>query len=243
MINILKAKGTKKQKIVLPRHRIFTEKNISFARSAGEKRNYVSLTFDDGPNRRYTPKILDILKEFDIKATFFIVGKNAKKNPFILRRILDEGHDIGNHTYSHPVSPVIKSGLIEKEIKITEKIIKNIAGCKPYLFRPTWGPWDMNSRKMLETTERLGYLPVRWSISSMDWLGIKKVIKYKVLCRRIRHGDIFLFHDGIERSPVSKRESTVESLPKILHTLKSRSIFPLRLSRLLQVLEFPLFSF
>lgn len=203
----------------------------------------VSLTFDDGPDGRYTPKILDILRKFEAKACFFLVGKKVEKNPDIVMRIFDEGHDIGNHTYSHPVSPIFRYGIIEREIERTDKLIERITRQRPYLFRPTWSPSNINSKKMLNTAKRLDYLSVRWSVSSMDWLGIKKLIKYKVLNRNMSHGDILLLHDGAEKTPLSKREATVELLPDILRTIKRKRLFPLKLSELLQVQDRPLTYF
>ena len=180
------------------------------------KKKEIALTFDDGPNPRYTPKVLDILKEYSTKATFFVVGRRARQNPDIVRRIFREGHDIGNHTYSHPVSPVIKHRTIEKEIKLTGNIIRKIVGKRPRLFRPTWGQWDVNSDKMTRMSVRAGYIPVRWSTSSIDWLGSKKVVESRILNNGMRSREILLFHDGAESTLFKNRTATVEVLPKLL---------------------------
>ena len=199
-----------------------------------QSKSYVSLTFDDGPDRKYTPKILDILKGFKVKASFFLVGKRAEKYPDIVRRILEEGHDIGNHTYSHPISPIFKHRIIEREIKVTDKIIEGITGYRPRFFRPTWSRWHINYKKMLNTAKGLDYLSVSWSISSIDWLGTEKLIKHRVLNRDINHGDIILFHDGAEKALFPKREATVRVLPEILRTLHKRNILTFKLSELLE---------
>lgn len=196
----------------------------------------VSLTFDDGPDRKYTPGILNILRKFKIKASFFLVGKKAEKNPDIVQRIFQEGHDIGNHTYSHPLSPMLfKYRIIEKEIRVTEKIIMSITGQKPRLFRPTWSLWNPNYDKIINLTKSLGYISVGWSISSLDWLGVRKIIKYQILDRDINHGDIILLHDGAEKSPISKRDATVNLLPEILYKVKKEYISLLKLSELFQI--------
>lgn len=195
----------------------------------------ISLTFDDGPDRQYTPKILDLLKRFEVKATFFLVGKKVRKNPDIVMRIFKDGHDIGNHTYNHPISPVFKHRVMEREIKLAGDAIKRITGERPFLFRPTWSPWDINAKKMLNMAGNLGYFPVRWSISSMDWLGIRKVVKYKILARDIREAEILLLHDGAEKSPFLERKTTVELLPEILFALKSKNFLPVKLTELLQI--------
>lgn len=198
-----------------------------------QSKSHVSLTFDDGPDWKYTPKILDILKRSKIKASFFLVGKRAEKYPDIVRRIFEEGHDIGNHTYSHPIGPIFNYRIIEREINVTDKIIVGITGHRPRLFRPTWSPWHINYKRMWNIAKSLGYFSVGWSVSSIDWLGVKKVIKHKVLSRDINHGDIILFHDGAEKALFPKREATVRVLPEILRTLHKRNILTFKLSELL----------
>jgi len=190
----------------------------------------VFLTFDDGPDERFTPKILDHLNRFKAKATFFVVGKRARQYPAIVKRIVDEGHDIGNHTFSHPVSPILKHKVIEKEIKATEYMIRQITGKRPKLFRPTWLSWDLHARKMNQVARELGYYSLRWSISSMDWLGMKKVIKHKIFKAKINSREVLLFHDGSEKSFFPDRKATVDVLPDILETFKRKSINPLKLS-------------
>lgn len=194
----------------------------------------VSLTFDDGPDERYTPKVLNILKRFQVKASFFLVGKRVERYPDIVRRILEEGHDIGNHTYSHPMSPIFDYKVIEREIKSTDRIIEKVIGRKPKLFRPTWSPWHVNHKKMFNIAKRLGCHSVGWSVSSVDWLGIKGIIKHKILNRKINQGEVFLFHDGAEKSVFPKREATVTMLSEILQALYRRNIRPFRLSELLK---------
>lgn len=190
----------------------------------------VFLTFDDGPDKKFTPKILDQLKRFNTKATFFVVGKRVRQYPHIVKRIVDEGHDIGNHTFSHPVSPILKYSLMKKEIKATEYMIRQVAGRKPKLFRPTWLSWDLHARKLNQIAKELGYYSLRWSISSMDWLGMKKVIRHKIFKAKINSREVFLFHDGSEKSFFPGRKATVDVLPDILATFKQEGINCLKLS-------------
>lgn len=195
-------------------------------------KKYVSFTFDDGPDSRYTPAILDVLKEFDVKATFFLVGKRARKNPEIVRRMIEEGHEIGNHTYSHPVSPIFRYRAIEREILLTEEILTDITGQKMQLFRPTWSPWDLHSARMERIARRLGYQSIRWSISSVDWLGLKSVIRHKILNASLNSREVFLFHDGAEKFPIASRKATVDVLPSILHQGRKQNVYPLTLSKM-----------
>lgn len=185
----------------------------------GQYRNPgVCLTFDDGPDASYTPKILDILGAFSVKACFFVVGKRVQENPEIVMRIHNEGHDIGNHTFTHPVTPALDHRKIEKEIRVTDKAVRRVIGRNPRLFRPTWCTWNIHASRMLRAALDLGHFPIRWSVSSLDWLGHKSIIR-GALCRRgIKDGDIFLFHDGSEKALVKKREATVSLLPAVLRT-------------------------
>ena len=99
----------------------------------------IALTFDDGPSREYTAEILDILKEYGVKATFFVVGVNIEKSPDLLRRIVAEGHEIGNHTYSHPHLQKMDTATLAKELTRTDGLIQSITGLSPTLFRPPEG--------------------------------------------------------------------------------------------------------
>ncbi len=201
-------------------------------RRRSRRKKYVSFTFDDGPDRTYTPAILDVLKGFDVKATFFLVGKRARKNPDIVLRMVEEGHEIGNHTYSHPVSPIFRFRAIEREILLTDRILTEITGRKMQLFRPTWSLWDLHSARMEEIARRLGYQSIRWSISSVDWLGLKGVIRHKILNATLNSREVFLFHDGAEKFPIASRKATVDVLPSILRQGRRQNICPLTLSEM-----------
>lgn len=125
-----------------------------------------------------------------------------------------------------------KKKVIKKEIQLTGKIIEKITGRKPILFRtPCWS-WDINAEKVCDIAKSLGYYSVKWSISSIDWLGIGSVIKHKIFNKKIYPGEIFLFHDGAEMCPVSTRKATVELLPDVLRMLKRKQMSPIRLSDL-----------
>jgi len=196
----------------------------------------IYLTFDDGPNEIYTPKILDILDEFGVKATFFVVGKNAERCPQIVKRIHRKGHDIGNHTYSHPGSPLLKARkrrFIKKEIVKTDRVIENITGERPVLFRPPLAFWDISSGFLKCQTKESGHLYIGWSLSTMDWLGNQFVIKKKYLQQPKNDGDIVLLHDGSENALVKRRWATVKMLPEIIRDCRDNSLQPLPLTSLL----------
>lgn len=179
-----------------------------------------SFTFDDGPHPEYTPLLLDILKKFNISAAFFVVGENAKKYPDIVKRIKDEGCEVGNHTYSHRMLPFQFKKNIISEIKKTEKIIFDITGEKPMYFRP---PRSLRNKFAVDFLQQEGYTTILWSISSRDWISSAKKIEDRIL-KLTLPGSIILFHDagGIFFNRGGSRIPTVEALPGIINGLKNK---------------------
>ncbi|MBR3995913.1 MAG: polysaccharide deacetylase family protein [Clostridia bacterium] len=180
-------------------------------RDAGKQ---IAITFDDGPGKEYTPEILDILNEYGIKATFFVVGKNAENNPEILKRIYTEGHEIGNHTYSHPDFRKLTTEQVEDEIEKTQSIIEDITGAKPKLFRP---PGGYLSNSIMDIITSKNYITVLWSWrqDTTDWKSppVKDVVN--IVLTNIKDGDIILFHDQIfGESPTPKALKII--IPELL---------------------------
>lgn len=176
----------------------------------------VYLTFDDGPNEPYTSQILEILRGENVGATFFVCGKNVARYPETAKKIVQEGHVIGNHSYSHSFFSTLL-GLIKKEIRETNQIIETTTGIRPKLLRPPWGlvaPW----LKALVPEMKI----ILWDINSRDWLKprAEKIIKRVV--KPIRPGAIILLHDGKEIRG-GDRSQTVAALPTIIKTLKSQN--------------------
>lgn len=154
----------------------------------------IALTFDDGPDKNYTDEILDILSEFGIKATFFVIGKNCEENPDVLRRIANEGHEIGNHTYSHPHLSKLNRSSLEDEIVRTENIVKDITGVKTSLFRP---PEGVYSKIIAEASYALSYRAILWSVDTTDWKSPKADKIAQVVMDNTSSGVIILCHDYI----------------------------------------------
>lgn len=154
----------------------------------------IALTFDDGPDKSYTNEILDILNEYGIKATFFVIGKNCEENPDILKRIALEGHEIGNHTYSHPRLSKITSNNLEKEILKTEKIVYDITGIKTCLFRPPEGVYSDATAKV---SDSVGYRAILWSVDTTDWRSPEADKISKSVVENTTSGAIILCHDYI----------------------------------------------
>ena len=191
---------------------------------AGHSKNkLVALTFDDGPSPRWTPQILSALKQAGIKATFFMVGEHVQKYPDIARSVVSEGHEVGNHSYSHHVFHYYKTNEITDEIKETEQVIRETTGVTTNYFRPPRG-WLTKSGKNI--INKLGYKVVLWSLNSKDWVTFdsKHIVKY--LVRNIRSGDIILFHDsgGIMGlgTEGGGRHETIKTIPRLAKELREK---------------------
>src|SRR5438874_6585019 len=192
----------------------------------------VALTFDDGPDPQWTPKILDILKANGVKAAFFLVGVNAEKYPSLVRRIVAEGHEIGNHTYYHPNLALCWPEHIRVELNATELLLETITGRSTTLFRPPYAA-DTSPSKITELTplqlaQDLGYLVVLENIDPQDWARPGADIILQRVKQQRRDGSIILLHDA-----GGDRQQTVEALPRILDYLKTRGDTVVSLSTLL----------
>lgn len=140
---------------------------------SGYKPKDLVLTFDDGPDAKYTPEVLDELKRLGVKATFFVVGRNAEANPGLVRRMVDEGHEVGSHTFTHPDLGAVSLVRAELEIKATQRAIQSITGRSTTLFRPPYNadsePQAPNEVEPINIADRLGYVSVGEKIDPLDW--------------------------------------------------------------------------
>jgi peptidoglycan/xylan/chitin deacetylase (PgdA/CDA1 family) len=177
----------------------------------------IALTFDDGPGEA-TPIILDMLKQAGIRATFFLCGQNVERYPDIARRIAEEGHEIGNHTYSHPRLLGRTPGKIAYEIERAQTIIAHHTGRRPRLFRP---PFGLRWFGLFTILERNGLTSVMWSVNSLDWKRPVEQIVARVV-NGIRPGAIVLFHDGVPPHKSADRKVTVEAVRVVLHAVLGR---------------------
>lgn len=202
----------------------------------GIREPYVSITFDDGPDPKYTPKILDVLKEKKVRATFFVTGKSVEEYPQIARRIVEEGHDIGNHTFSHKELVPSTRNTIIKELTKTDEAIQKATGITTDLFRPPRGIYSHVTRKLLV---ELGYKIILWSVSSVDWRRTSPNWILNRIRRYARMGSIILFHDGgaLVRSEGGKRVNTVKALPMVIDYLHSEDLEIIPISALIKKFE------
>ncbi|MEJ2008713.1 MAG: polysaccharide deacetylase family protein [Acidobacteriota bacterium] len=174
----------------------------------------IVLTFDDGPAPPFTEQILEILAENKISATFFLCGKNVERHPEIARRIVREGHTIGNHTYSHPFLFGRSRKFIAQEIDRAQEVIERVTGVRPTLFRPPYGARWFGLMPILK---KRGLKLVMWSVMGFDWKYQTQAI-IRATTRKMRSGAVILLHDGHEQPPPNgiDQSSTVQALPAII---------------------------
>ena len=178
-----------------------------------DDRPVVSLTFDDGPSSIYTPVILDVLAKHDVKATFFVLGRRVADHPEIVARIAAEGHDIGNHSWSHPSFRSLWKEHIRDEICRTDDAVEAAAGVRPALFRPPFGRY---AESAVPLVGGLGHHFVLWSVDGSDWETEDEAVVAQTIVRKARAGSIILLHD---REPVTAR-----ALPSIIAGLREKGL-------------------
>src|SRR6184192_1420807 len=209
----------------------FAEFPTLYHQGAGGE-HQVAITFDDGPDPRWTPKILDILKAANVKAAFFLVGVNAERYPGLVRRIVNEGHEIGNHTYYHPNLALCWPEHIRLELNATQLLLETITGRATTLFRPPYaadtGPTGLTELTPLKIAEDLNYLVVLENIDPQDWAKPGADIILRRIKQQRHDGSVILLHDA-----GGDRSQTVEALPRILDWLHTRGDTVVPLSTLL----------
>jgi peptidoglycan/xylan/chitin deacetylase (PgdA/CDA1 family) len=173
---------------------------------------YVAMTFDDGPNPTLTPKLLDLLARHHMKATFFVVGQNATDHPEILKRAVSEGHEIANHSWSHPNFGKMGDDAVRRELQKTDDAITAAIGTRPTLLRPPYG--SITARQKSWIHEQFGYRIVLWDVDPLDWRRPGP----SVVCHRIvseaKPGSIILAHDI--------HAPTIEAMPETFEQLQAK---------------------
>jgi cellulose synthase/poly-beta-1,6-N-acetylglucosamine synthase-like glycosyltransferase/peptidoglycan/xylan/chitin deacetylase (PgdA/CDA1 family)/spore germination protein YaaH len=194
----------------------------------GDRPGMIALTFDDGPDPRWTPAILDILKRENVAATFFIIGKNGQAYPDLMRRIVNDGHEIGNHTFTHPNVGEIPLRVTELELNATQRLIESVVGRSTVLFRPPYfGDAEADKPQEVEPAilaQQLGYIMVGVRIDPDDWQ--LPVTADQIVSRTMARagdtnpetrGEVVLLHDS-----GGDRSATVEALPRLIHDLRAK---------------------
>jgi len=194
----------------------------------------IALTFDDGPNEPYTSHVLSTLEQYKIKATFFVIGQNARRYPDVCRRIVTAGNVIGNHSYHHHKSLCLRWGkAIARDIELSRQAIYECTGFEPKLFRPPHGfrtPW------LMRTVRHLGYTVVTWDNMTGDWKANKSAEEIgQTVVQRAKPGGVIVLHDGRDSRPNYDRSQMLQALPFVIETLKERGFDFVTIPELLEL--------
>lgn len=196
-------------------------------RQAGTSAKKLALTFDDGPDPEWTPQILDILKAKHVTATFFVIGENAEAYPDLVQRMVTEGHDVGNHTFTHPNLSDTPAPAVALELNATQRLFQALTGRSMRLFRPPYlgdaEPSDESDLRPVELAQNLGYMTVGMHVDPVDWElpGVNAIVARTLAAVHAKNpdirGNIILFHDA-----GGDRSQTVAALPKVIDALRAQ---------------------
>lgn len=173
---------------------------------------YIALTFDDGPHPVHTPKLLDILKASGVKATFYVLGRSVDAYPDIAKRIVAEGHEIANHSWSHPALSKLGAASVQREIDKTTEVIRKVTGVTPRTMRPPYGATNARLNKRMD--EEFGLKVIMWSVDPLDWKYRNSARVTSEIVSKTQPGGIVLAHDI--------HATTVAAMPEAIRGLKAK---------------------
>ncbi len=183
----------------------------------------IALTFDDGPHKTLTPKLLDVLKSRNVRATFYVLGSLVQTHPDIARRIVAEGHEIANHSWTHPYFSRLSREAVQRELRRTEDIIKEVTGVTTKNYRPPYGAITSSQKQWIY--EEFGYPTIMWDVDPLDWRRPGASVVAQRILDGTRKGSIVLAHDI--------HPGTIEAMPAAIDGLKARGFQFLTVSELL----------
>lgn len=195
---------------------------ITFSRVAVSQ-PYIALTFDDGPHPKNTPRLLDMLRERNVKATFYVIGRNVDLYPNVLRRTVSEGHEIGNHTYTHPILSKLGDARVREELTKCRDAVARAAGVQPRTMRPPYGALLQRQREWVHA--ELNYPTIMWSVDPLDWKRPGASVVTSRILSGTTPGAIVLAHD--------LHASTVDAMPATLDGLLNKGYKFVTVSQLL----------
>lgn len=186
----------------------------------------IAITFDDGPNPDHTPRLLDMLKARNIKATFFMVGRCVVTWPHLVKRMAKEGHEVANHSWSHPLLTRLGNASLDSQLQKTHDAIIQACGIAPRHYRPPYGAIGMSQRKHIH--EQFGYSTILWDVDPLDWKTPRnsRKVQERILANT-KSGSIILTHDI--------HGSTVDAMPATLDALMARGYQFATVSQLLEL--------
>ena len=178
----------------------------------------IVLTFDDGPNDPYTPRLLDVLARHQVKATFFFIGRYVEQHPEIAREVSKAGHVVGNHTFTHPLLIFKAESEVRAELTACQRALNDAIGEHTNLFRP---PFGGRRPAVLSIARSLGLEPAMWNVTGYDWNAPSAEHIERKVARQIRGGDVILLHDGGHKAFGADRAYTVAATDRIIARYKS----------------------
>lgn len=204
----------------------------TFLLSGSRSKREVALTFDDAPDDRFTPQILDVLKKEGVKATFFVIGNRVEAHPEIIKRMADEGHVVGNHSYNHANLPKLSDADFRNQVTKTDDLVRSITGYKPMLIRPPYGNIsEMQIQWLASQHKKI----IFWNVDSLDWKGLNaEQVKTNILAH-IHQGSIVLQHAA--GGTGEDLSGTVHALPDIIKKLRSDGVKLVTIPELLDLPE------
>jgi len=178
----------------------------------------IALTYDDGPNDPHTLRLLDVLAKHDVRATFFLIGRYVQRRPDLVRDLLEAGHVVGNHTFTHPHLVVSAAVETQNQLEECQRAVQEVTGEAPRLFRP---PFGGRRPVTLRIARSLGLEPILWNVTSWDWETppAEKIVRTCV--RQMRGGDVVLMHDGGHRAFGADRSQTVLATNLLIENYKA----------------------
>lgn len=198
---------------------------------AGHDPNEIALTYDDGPNPVYTPQLLDLLDQYAVKATFFLIGNHVQRHPQIAREIVQRGHLVGNHTQTHPKLLFCSPARVRYELATCQQAISDVTGILPAFFRP---PHGARRPDVLRAARILGLTPVLWNVTAQDWSpigaeGITRNIETALRRNRTKtRGSNILLHDGSQLDAPDgagpSRQDTLTATANLLQSAAARKL-------------------
>jgi len=186
---------------------------------------YIAMTFDDGPSATLTPKLLDLLAAHDIKATFFVIGENVAEHPEIVARAAREGHEIGNHSWSHPNFGKMSDESIRRQLQQTDDAIKSATGKRPTLMRPPYGSITTRQKRWIH--DEFGYNVILWDVDPNDWKRPGPAVVRARILKETRPGSIVLSHDI--------HPGTIEAMPSTFDELEAKGFKFVTVSELIRM--------
>jgi peptidoglycan/xylan/chitin deacetylase (PgdA/CDA1 family) len=184
----------------------------------GRGSRQLALTYDDGPNDPYTQRLLEVLARHNVHATFFLIGRYVRQRPDIVRELVNAGHVVGNHTFTHPLLTFKSARELRSQFENCDRALTDAVGARTNLFRP---PFGGRRPAVLRIARRMGLEPIMWNVTGYDWNATSVEGIERKVTSQVRGGDVILLHDGGHRDFGADRSYTVAATDRMISRYKS----------------------